>query len=415
MQENAAPSMPINQNAQTLAMPQQSPAGRFMGMSPAPGILPQQSTQSTPVGWVTSSIGPASSPLMPRNLQADLARVQTAWRSNEEGCDSSDDSDIDLPTTIVTDYTSWCADAIRKECTRRKLKVRSKMKKDERIAILKQHDAAQAAMDGIMLGDAGLTTGTNAVSKRTKHCPYRLISFLFSDEFATRYSQTGDTASRAALDSKQTNAKSNFWQEVRESYVHIFPKTHERNLVMFEDELSELTQKYFAAEQRFTKSGQHENEFRNFVENQGAVLYLRKWLKLKPELINFGKGGLFEDDELDTLDSESQEGNGTAPTFNKKHRKGSEAIEKVAAALMTYVTHRKTEAEHARDSERGALSQMSQLLNILGDIRRHLGDIDKSIVAAANDDEAKDRLLEDRAVLLEERKSCIERLRTNTN
>ncbi|KAL4172386.1 hypothetical protein KRP22_007554 [Phytophthora ramorum] len=354
MQENAAPSMPINQNEQTLAMPQQSPAGRFMGMSPAPGILPQQSTQSTPVGWVTSSIGPASSPLVPRNLQADLARVQTAWRSNEEGCDSSDDSDIDLPTTTVTDYTSWCADAIRKECTRRKLKVRSKMKKDERIAILKQHDDAQAAMDGIMLGDAGLTTGTNAVSKRTKHCPYRLINFLFSDEFATRYSQTGDTASRAALDSKQTNAKSNFWQEVRESYVHIFPKTHERNLVMFDDELfrgidpsvtkphppeklfamaKELTQKYFAAEQRFTKCGQHENEFRNFVENQ----------------------------------------------------------------------------------ERGALSQRSQLLNILGDIRRHLGDIDKSIVAAANDDEAKDRLLEDRAVLLEERKSCIERLRTNTN
>ncbi|KAL4102316.1 hypothetical protein PRIC1_006062 [Phytophthora ramorum] len=228
------------------------------------------------------------------------------------------------------------------------------MKKDERIAILKQHDDAQAAMDGIMLGDAGLTTGTNAVSKRTKHCPYRLINFLFSDEFATRYSQTGDTASRAALDSKQTNAKSNFWQEVRESYVHIFPKTHERNLVMFDDELfrgidpsvtkphppeklfamaKELTQKYFATEQRFTKCGQHENEFRNFVENQ----------------------------------------------------------------------------------ERGALSQRSQLLNILGDIRRHLGDIDKSIVAAANDDEAKDRLLEDRAVLLEERKSCIERLRTNTN
>ncbi|KAH7459392.1 uncharacterized protein KRP23_15194 [Phytophthora ramorum] len=150
------------------------------------------------------------------------------------------------------------------------------MKKDERIAILKQHDAAQAAMDGIMLGDAGLTMGTNAVSKRTKHCPYRLINFC---------SRTRSL--RATAKQQATNAKSNFWQEVRESYVHIFPKTHERNL-MFEDELfsgidpsvtkphppeklfamaKELTQKYFAAEQRFTKSGQHENEFRNFVEN----------------------------------------------------------------------------------------------------------------------------------------------------
>lgn len=46
----------------------------------------------------------------------------------------------------------------------------------------------------------------------------------------------------------------------------------------------ELTQKYFAAEQRFTKSGQHENDFRNFVEKQGAVLYLRKWLKVRRNL-----------------------------------------------------------------------------------------------------------------------------------
>lgn len=141
-------------------------------------------------------------------------------------------------------------------------------------------------------------------------------------------------------------------------------------------------------------------------------MFARWRIQLKPELINFVKGGLFEDDEFDTLDSESHAVNGKPETSNK--RKGAEALEKVAAALMTYVTDRKTEAELTRASESSALTQRSQVLSILGDIRRQLGDIDKAIVTSADDDEAKDRLLEDRAVLLEERKSCIERLRTNT-
>lgn len=42
----------------------------------------------------------------------------------------------------------------------------------------------------------------------------------------------------------------------------------------------ELIRNYFIAEQRFTTSGQNENEFWKFVDKRGAVLYMRMWLKL---------------------------------------------------------------------------------------------------------------------------------------
>ncbi|KAE9348447.1 hypothetical protein PR003_g6415 [Phytophthora rubi] len=75
---------------------------------------------------------------------------------------------------------------------------------------------------------------------------------------------------------------------------------------------------------------------------------------------------------------------------------------------MIYVTDRKTEAGLARASESSAPSQRSQVLSILGDIRRQLDDIEKATVTSADDDEAKD---EDRAELFEERKSCIAKIR----
>ncbi|KAG6946676.1 hypothetical protein JG687_00016574 [Phytophthora cactorum] len=64
------------------------------------------------------------------------------------------------------------------------------MKKGERNTILRRHDVASATYDGFLLGDEGGPPGENAVSKWTKHCWYRLLNILFSDEFATRFSQS---------------------------------------------------------------------------------------------------------------------------------------------------------------------------------------------------------------------------------
>ncbi|KAE9074445.1 hypothetical protein PF010_g24670 [Phytophthora fragariae] len=169
------------------------------------------------------------------------------------------------------------------------------MKKGERIDVLRRQDVARATYDGILLGDEGESASTNAVTN-----------------------QSGDMASRAELDSKSVNDRSRFWQEVRAAFVQQYPRTHERNLLLFEDDMfagadpsvtrshsaskllkmsKEVIKNYFIAEQKFTTSGQNEDEFWKFVDKRGAVLYMRKWLTLKPDLINFVKGGFLSEDE----------------------------------------------------------------------------------------------------------------------
>ncbi|KAF4149240.1 hypothetical protein GN958_ATG01551 [Phytophthora infestans] len=81
--------------------------------------------------------------------------------------DSSDDSDTVDSRSSLVDYESWSADAIRKECAKR-----------------------------------GLLACGRADKK------------IFSDEFATRFSQSGNTAPRADVDSRTLREKSGFWQDV---------------------------------------------------------------------------------------------------------------------------------------------------------------------------------------------------------
>ncbi|KAE9280936.1 hypothetical protein PF001_g23999 [Phytophthora fragariae] len=229
-------------------------------------------------------------PLQPRNLLADIDQTQ----HDEVSDDSSDSETFDALTPSV-DYESWSADQVRKECTRRGLKLKASMKKGERIDVLRRQDVARATYDGILLGDEGESASTNAVTN-----------------------QSGDMASRAELDSKSVNDRSRFWQEVRAAFVQQYPRTHERNLLLFEDDMfagadpsvtrshsaskllkmsKEVIKNYFIAEQKFTTSGQNEDEFWKFVDKRGAVLYMRKWLTLKPDLINFVKGGFLSEDE----------------------------------------------------------------------------------------------------------------------
>ncbi|KAE9291535.1 hypothetical protein PR003_g25007 [Phytophthora rubi] len=289
-----------------------------MGMSPATASstvhlpLQAQTTDIPPQGTV-APLGPASSPLQPRNLLADIDQTQ-----HDEASDDSNDSETFDALTPSVDYESWSADQVRKECTRRGLKLKASMKKGERIDVLRRQDVARATYDGILLGDEGESASTNAVTKWAKHCWYRLLNILFSDEFSTRFSQSGDMASRAELDSKSVNDRSRFWQEVRAAFVQQYPRTHERNLLLFEDDMfagadpsvtrshsaskllkmsKEVIKNYFIAEQKFTTSGQNEDEFWKFVDKRGAVLYMRKWLTLKPDLINFVKGGFLSEDE----------------------------------------------------------------------------------------------------------------------
>lgn len=178
------------EGSQGLDPTQQSPFGRFMGMCPA-SLLPALAPPSPASNDILSGrwgagyrpYTPVGSPLQPRNLLEQIGRSQV-----DEDSAASDNSDGQTENQAA-DYESWLADQVRKECTRRGLKLKASMKKGERIAVLRRHDIASAADDGLLLGDDGGSTGGN--TRWTKHCWYRLLNILFADEFATRFSQSG--------------------------------------------------------------------------------------------------------------------------------------------------------------------------------------------------------------------------------
>lgn len=128
--------------------------------------------------------------------------------------DSSDESDttpIATPSAEVAStrpedrYDTMKADEIRNECTRRGLKVKSTAKKH---AILRRHDVAKLVYGGLMTGKS--KENAAATNTWSKHCWYRLLNIFFSDEFATRFNQSGDKPPRAVLDSRSVNDKSCF-------------------------------------------------------------------------------------------------------------------------------------------------------------------------------------------------------------
>lgn len=93
-------------------------------------------------------------------------------------------------------YEALSANEIRKEFTNRELRLKSGMKKGERVDILVRIDLAAKFFGNVVLGDVNGSSKKKKVGARTKHCMYRLLNILFSDEFAARFSQSGNKAPR---------------------------------------------------------------------------------------------------------------------------------------------------------------------------------------------------------------------------
>eukprot|EP00644_Phytophthora_capsici_P000422 jgi/Phyca11/13725/fgenesh1_pg.PHYCAscaffold_4_\ len=120
---------------------------------------------------------------------------------------------------------------------------------------------------------------------------------------------------------------------------------------------------------RFTASGQHNPDFSGYVGRNGATFYLRTWLEVKKDLINFVRGGLLEDDELDTLDDTTGVNSASSQTPSKtKIHKGNESLDRLASAFTCYVDDRKVEADRVSNSLSVKVQERAQILSILGDI-----------------------------------------------
>ncbi|KAF1784532.1 hypothetical protein GQ600_9168 [Phytophthora cactorum] len=68
-------------------------------------------------------------------------------------------------TPAPTDYSTWSADPIRQACTRRGLKVKGKLKKDERTAILRRKTLDKLCLSILLRDTDALRDAGNSVSR----------------------------------------------------------------------------------------------------------------------------------------------------------------------------------------------------------------------------------------------------------
>ena len=157
---------------------------------------------------------------------------------------------------------------------------------------------------------AGNTTTTT--TRKEVQCPFRLMNILFSDQFAERFAETGNTASRELLDTGMAGNDQHFWKSVQAAFISPVPNA-EFDEFMFKDDVvlslqtddidpSKIVQhdwkklrtiwkasnsEYKSALSRFTVSGTHENDFWNFCNGRLEAYYLHKLLSLRPNLVGF--------------------------------------------------------------------------------------------------------------------------------
>jgi hypothetical protein len=84
-------------------------------------------------------------------------------------------------------YERYSQDLIRKECTARDIKLPTRTKKDDRIRCLRRYDDLVGS--GESIGQAARLAITEPT--RTKHCAFRLLNVLFSDDFIEGFLRTG--------------------------------------------------------------------------------------------------------------------------------------------------------------------------------------------------------------------------------
>ena len=88
------------------------------------------------------------------------------------------------------DYSTWNANQIRKECTARKLNMKSTSKREERVKCLVASHEMKIKLASYVT-DTGGQPSQPPGSIRSKHCMIRLINILFDDAFKVDFMKLG--------------------------------------------------------------------------------------------------------------------------------------------------------------------------------------------------------------------------------
>eukprot|EP00644_Phytophthora_capsici_P019481 jgi/Phyca11/133437/e_gw1.471.1.1 len=234
--------------------------------------------------------------------------VSANWTVKDAGSTAPPSSD---------DYSTWTVEQLRKECTSRKLRLSRKTPGPARVKYLLEFDEAHRAVVGKVLTPNSLL--------QSKNCVFRLMNVLFSDKLASRFAQTGNTATRKQLDAGDINAGSTFWRDVVSEFNTNFSDYNQllssnarfanidtsmiviHDVVTLYDMWKGVNRKYMKAMAKFTKSGEHGDDFYDFCGGALEVYYLRECLEVKRHLADFVEGGMLSDDEFDSIDRVAKE------------------------------------------------------------------------------------------------------------
>ncbi|KAE9017128.1 hypothetical protein PR002_g13475 [Phytophthora rubi] len=358
--------------------------------------------------------------------------------------------------TIMDGHYAWepyeklSQDLIRKECTLREIKLNTRTNKADRIKCLRHYDALVNKGEG----SSAASTMASGNTRRTKHCMFRLTNVLLSKNMVTRLIETtGKNFDRADLDDVQASQKALFWRDVAATYQMddeeysgliaddadfdgIEPGTIvPHSAAMLEECWKELTSFYSIYEANFRLSGTNDREFKKFVHGKVDVLYLWYWTKIRPEVLNCARGGMYEEDEYDSLADSSatltRERRST-PSATPSHRSGKTKRAARSPARSTPGKKQKTESDAmdvlvtlvgriaaAREAEVALGREQEQEVSVriraehhkmLDDIRKRISAIECEMSSAASP--IKLRLQGDLNFFLEERHRIMENVRS---
>eukprot|EP00644_Phytophthora_capsici_P018798 jgi/Phyca11/132227/e_gw1.143.14.1 len=328
----------------------------------------------------------------------NTATTTTKWTAKQK----PDSKRAVLPPTS-DDYSEWTVDQLKLECTARKLSVAKNTKKEDRVSILNAYDQSKGGVALLLerqrLGKRTKSCSETNEARRTKHCVFRLINVLFSDEFFDKFVSSGNQLTRKELD----EGGRNFWESVAAAF-NTANETYDR--LVSDDSLfdgispdqitvhsaaklksmwKDVHAAFSQAEANSKISGEHA-EFWDFCRGDKAVMYLNLWCDLRGSGREFCSACVYEENEDDS--TKEGESNTTPIKINRKRQKTDDSMSTLTDIIKTLVdveTNSKNEKAAVSRLQRERLemtAKTDKLTTIEGILSRHrhtLEEIDRRI------------------------------------
>lgn len=247
--------------------------------------------------------------LMEENTEMSLVTTST----------SPDDK---IPSPVSINYNNFPADTIKTLCTKHKIRCpKHNTKKDRIERLLKYNQVKGEISKDMRMEETGKTSKLlkpSISTRRSFSCIFRLLHILFDNEFSEDFSNIVNKADRLVLDAKQKPGDK-FWESVKTAFVKdtdnfcnlideddYFTKFDPPKIIYHSPPKLKMmwtgcNKSYIKFHSNYTMLGTHESDFNSFCNGKADVLYLYKWLQLKPNLNNFVNGGLHDDDKFYTI------------------------------------------------------------------------------------------------------------------